>query len=109
MLLLPGAITTTTTTRALSEHDYSQAARIREKIAGSRRGELNYLYVYVLQAPLMLLGFSVLTFVAGLCCVVFSPLGRGVIWGDDAKVSVFVLLFEPWLGVEMQKIDDRAL
>ena len=81
MLLLPGA-----KTGRLSETDYRQAEIVRRKMAGSRRGEVNYLYIYVLQTPLMLLVFSVLIFVAGLCATVFSPLAYELAWDDDAKV-----------------------
>ena len=61
----------------------SIVARLR---ASSHDGGPNGLLVFVLQAPIMLLSFSVVCFLAGLCSVVFAPLGKHLVWGDDAKV-----------------------
>ena len=41
--------------------------------------------IFMLQAPIMLLTFSVMTFLAGLCSVVFSPLGMDLRWDSNAK------------------------
>jgi hypothetical protein len=50
-------------------------------------GNLKARYVFALQAPIMLLTFSVLLFLAGLCSTVCSPLARKLEWNSDAKVS----------------------
>jgi len=50
-------------------------------------GNLKARYVFALQAPIMLLTFSVLLFLAGLCSTVCSPLARKLEWNSDAKIS----------------------
>ena len=45
-------------------------------------------FIFMLQAPIMLLTFSVMTFLAGLCSVVFSPLGQDPGWNSNAKVRL---------------------
>ncbi|KPI39938.1 uncharacterized protein AB675_11377 [Cyphellophora attinorum] len=45
-------------------------------------------YVFALQTPIMLLTFSVMAFLAGLCAVVYSPLAARLAWDDDAKTAV---------------------
>ncbi|OQU99756.1 hypothetical protein CLAIMM_05343 [Cladophialophora immunda] len=49
-------------------------------------------FVFSLQAPIMLLTFSTMTFLAGLCSVVFSPLARDLRWNDEAKIAVVFLV-----------------
>lgn len=44
-------------------------------------------YVFALQTPIMLLTFSVMAFLAGLCAVVYSPLAANLAWDANAKVS----------------------
>jgi hypothetical protein len=55
------------------------------------RGNLNprpsRLMLFVWQAPIMLLGCAVFSFLAGLCSVVLSPLARKPSWNEEAKVS----------------------
>lgn len=41
---------------------------------------------FALQCPLMFFSYSVAAFLSGLFSVVFSPLGKNLVWGDDAKV-----------------------
>jgi hypothetical protein len=36
----------------------------------------------------MLLTFSVLAFLAGMCSTIFSPLAQKLAWDDDAKISL---------------------
>ena len=40
----------------------------------------------VWQMPIMLLGYSVLSYLIGLCIVIISPLVQNPHWNDDAKV-----------------------
>jgi len=68
------------------EHDIKLVILIREKIRVCPIDALKNLYVYALQTPIMLLTFSVTTFLAGLSSVIFSPLAQTIAWGDDAKV-----------------------
>lgn len=51
-------------------------------------GEPKARYLFALQAPIMLLTFSVMAFLAGLCAVVYSPLATRLVWDENAKVSV---------------------
>jgi hypothetical protein len=55
------------------------------------KGDLNpqpsRLMLFVWQAPIMLLGCAVFSFLAGLCSVVLSPLARNRSWNEEAKVS----------------------
>ena len=44
------------------------------------------LILFAWQVPIMLLGYSVVGFFAGLCSVVLSPLARNPRWGEEAKV-----------------------
>ncbi len=53
----------------------------------SGRGTLRAKYIFALQAPIMLLTFSVLAFLAGMCSIIFSPLAQQLEWNSDAKVS----------------------
>ena len=42
--------------------------------------------LFAWQLPIMLLGYTVVAFLAGLCSVVLSPLARNPGWNDEAKV-----------------------
>lgn len=44
------------------------------------------LVVFAWQAPLMLLCYAVVCFLAGLCSIVYSPLVRALQWNADARV-----------------------
>lgn len=46
----------------------------------------NFLQVFALQTPIMLLAFAAAAFLAGLCSVVFAPLAKNPMWDDNAKV-----------------------
>ena len=72
------------------ERDKDLARLVQRKIKGRSRDGLNNLYVYALQTPIMLLTFSVMTFLAGLCSVVFSPLARNPAWTSEAKVGKII-------------------
>lgn len=69
------------------DNERKRALWIQEKVRGSDPAGISDRYVYALQAPIMLLMFAVMTFLAGLCSVVFSPLARNLGWNGDAKVS----------------------
>jgi len=69
------------------KQDLDLAVSVQEKIRGRSLDGLNSFYVYALQTPIMLLSFSVMTFLAGLCSVIFSPLTINVAWNSDAKVK----------------------
>ena len=56
----------------------------------TRPGRLKTRYLFTLQAPLLLLTFSVMTFLGGLCSLVYSPLSRTLKWDDQAKVGDFL-------------------
>ena len=43
--------------------------------------------VFTLQAPIMFLTMSVMTFLTGVCAAVYSPLAQHVAWDKDAKVN----------------------
>lgn len=53
--------------------------RLDKIVEANRTDEFNHLYVYALQTPIMLLTFSVMTFLAG------RPLARNLAWNDDTK------------------------
>lgn len=77
MLLLPEGESEQLSTGVIDGIRY----RLRDK-----NGKVKRRYIYALQAPLMLLMLSVMTFLAGLCSVIFSPLARNLTWNADAKV-----------------------
>ena len=52
----------------------------------------NYFHVTALQMPFMVLSFSVLAFFGGLCSIIFAPLAKHIVWDDDAKVRIALLL-----------------
>ena len=57
------------------------------RLCNTRRDDRpNHLQVFALQAPIMLLSMAVLSFLAGLCSVIFAPLAKRLAWDDDAKV-----------------------
>ena len=66
------------------------AIKIRNRLMkvtdDGRSVKLRTSFIFMLQAPIMLLTFSVMTFLAGLCSVIFSPIGKDLRWDDDAKV-----------------------
>lgn len=49
-------------------------------------GRPNWLHVFALQPPIMLLTLATMSFFAGVCTVVFGPLVEQFIWDDKAKV-----------------------
>ena len=59
----------------------------------NRTSRPNTFLVFALQAPIMLLTLSVLSFLVGLCSVVFAPLANHLAWDDNAKVSSDIQLF----------------
>ena len=84
-----------------SEQDEDEAGRIRDKLRkdgaydGAYDGacEVKGRWLFALQAPIMLLTFSVMTFLAGLCSVVFSPLAHHLTWDSEAKASLLCVKF----------------
>jgi len=45
--------------------------------------------IFSWQVPIMLLCYAVISFLAGLCVVVYSPIAGKVEWNADAKVSIY--------------------
>ena len=80
-----------------SEQDEDEAGRIRDKLrkdeAHDGAYEVKGRWLFALQAPIMLLTFSVMTFLAGLCSVVFSPLAHHLTWDSEAKASLICVKF----------------
>ena len=70
-------------------------------------GKPNWLHVFALQAPIMLLTFAAFFFFAGVCAVVFAPLARHLIWGDEAKASISELT--TGTGFSLTGIADRDI
>ena len=70
-----------------SDKQYLQAVvrRLRDTRHEDRP---NPLLVFALQAPIMLLTLSFMAYLAGLCSVIFAPLARQPVWGDNAKVQL---------------------
>lgn len=70
----------------LKEERYLQA--VVRRLCDTRRhdGSPNTILVFVMQAPEMFLTGSVVTFLGGLCSVVFAPLAHQTVWDDNAKV-----------------------
>lgn len=73
------------------EKEYLQ--RVVQRLCDSRRDDCpngrrrpNTFLVFALQAPIMLLTLSVMTFLVGLCSVIFAPLANQHGWDDNAKV-----------------------
>lgn len=75
----------------LEDDDDTDWERVRQRlmVQGSRTGELKprLKMLYVWQEPLMMLGYAVIFFLAGLMSHVFSPIAMHPSWNDDAKVS----------------------
>lgn len=76
-----------------SEQDEDEAGRIRDKLRKDGAHEVKGRWLFALQAPIMLLTFSVMTFLAGLCSVVFSPLAHHLTWDSEAKASLLCVKF----------------
>lgn len=71
------------------EYTSSDALRVRNRLIkvtdNGRSVKPRTRFIFMLQAPIMLLTFSVMTYLAGLCSVVFSPLGMDLHWDSNAK------------------------
>lgn len=70
----------------LKEERYLHA--VVKRLCDTRRddGAPNFILVSMMQAPEMLLTGSVITFLGGLCSVIFAPLANQTVWDDNAKV-----------------------
>jgi hypothetical protein len=53
--------------------------------------------LYVWQIPSMLLGWSVVIFVAGLAIWVFATAKNALDWGDEKRISVFPRCFRAFV------------
>lgn len=53
----------------------------------ARFDQSSRLMTFVWQLPVMVLGYSVFTYLAGLCAVVLSPFAAETAWNDETKVS----------------------
>jgi hypothetical protein len=75
---------------SIAELTASEIQDMRKSLASRSRGrrEPSDLALFSWQVPLMLLGYSVLCFSAGLCSVVFSPLSQKLRWDAESKVCV---------------------
>ena len=75
--------------RELEDPEKLHLLAIAKRFRDIRRGDRpNALQVFALQVPIMLLALAVVTFIAGLCSVVFAPLARQAVWDDNAKVCM---------------------
>lgn len=93
--------------RDLKQSDRLYLDKVVERLQTTRRGDRpNSFLVFALQAPLMLLTLSVITFLAGLCAVVFAPLASKPEWGNNAKVC-FDVSFQSKLGQPVCTDRDR--
>lgn len=71
----------------LEESEKLHLLAIAKRFRETRRGDRpNTLQVFALQVPIMLLALAVVTFIAGLCSIVFAPLAIQAVWDDNAKV-----------------------
>lgn len=86
ILVLPGEKSTRSQTDI--EQEKRAANVVKCRIKGHRPDGLNNSYVYALQSPIMLLTFSVATFLAGLFSVIFSPLAHSLTWDSQAKIAL---------------------
>lgn len=73
-----------------SEQDTELAEKIRDKMRKNGTAEVKRCWLFALQAPIMLLMLSVMTFLAGLCSVIFSPLAHDLAWNANAKMSAIL-------------------
>ena len=71
-----------------SDRDEDEARSIRDRLRKDEANEVTRRWVFALQAPMMLLTLSVISFLAGLCSVIFSPLAHHLTWNSEAKVSL---------------------
>ena len=94
--------------RSDSELEQAEKAYLKAIVnrlhSASRDEGPNKLQLYVLQAPIMLLSSSVVAFMAGLCSVVFAPLGRALSWGDDAKVTIYSSLLRTMIQADGDRL-----
>ena len=71
-----------------SDRDEDEARSIQDRLRKDGAYEVKRRWLFALQAPMMLLTLSVMTFLAGLCSVIFSPLAHHLAWNSEAKVSL---------------------
>ncbi|KAL9061135.1 MAG: hypothetical protein Q9162_000280 [Coniocarpon cinnabarinum] len=57
------------------------------------RDRKNRSVVFALQCPLMMLSFSVLSFLAAMCSTIFGPLVVAIRWDDNAKTALTFGIF----------------
>lgn len=80
--------------KKLENDDYVESIRqhFLSWIVDERKPEPVVTKLFVWQAPIMFLGFSVFCFLGGLCSVIFSPLARTLEWAPQAKVCLSALI-----------------
>jgi hypothetical protein len=89
LLLLPKAEEDVTQSPSDMQKRQENFAKIKARLTRSDRdshSQLRLGAIFTLQAPIMLMTFSVMTFLSGLLSVVFSPVAREPRWDGDAKV-----------------------
>ncbi|KAL8794207.1 MAG: hypothetical protein Q9182_007628 [Xanthomendoza sp. 2 TL-2023] len=75
--------------KGLKEEDEQHLQAVLKRLRDtSRNHRPNAVLVFALQTPMMLLAGSVVTFLAGICSVVFAPLAIQPVWSDKAKIAV---------------------
>ena len=75
---------------ALDKMSYDEVETMRLAFLGDAQTSESpsYSVLVAWQVPIMLLGYAVLSFVAGLCSVVLTPLARDTRWDAEAKVGL---------------------
>lgn len=67
------------------------------------------LVVFAWQVPVMLLCWSILSFLAGLCCVIYSPLSHRLRWNSDSKVCKNILRTIPIASSSFRDADSLTI
>lgn len=68
-----------------------QVTAFKQSLADGNDATPSRTVLFAWQAPMMLLGHSVASYVVGLCVVVITPLARDHTWNASAKVRVTTL------------------
>ncbi|KAL8836069.1 MAG: hypothetical protein Q9176_006526 [Flavoplaca citrina] len=82
------------------DDQYSHAVVKRLCDTSRDDGAPNSILLFAMQTPEMLLSGSVMTFLAGVCSVVFAPLAAELVWDENAKVMpdpLGVSFWDIWL------------
>ena len=83
-----------------SELQHLQAIVVRLRDTYKERP--NTFQIFALQAPMMLLMLSVVSFLAGLCSVILAPLAKNLEWGDNSKVCFLIVCVHRYPNLRLQ-------